>query len=160
MAGGPHRHLIRAATLLLGTLFIFFVVRAFLIPKSFGWYGHFRGENLKEQADLPLVHGSPDACMECHEEVVKLKSAGRHQAVPCQDCHAPLTQHVSEEGMQPMPINKSYTLCARCHQELEARPKTFPQIDFHEHVTAKNKNLESEEVCLNCHHPHNPQRKR
>src|SRR3989338_4085685 len=156
MGKGHHRHLICAALLLGGAIFLFFVVRAFLIPKSFGLYGHFRGENLAEQASLPIVHGNPNSCAECHDDVWKIKLAGRHAAVPCQDCHAPLTQHVTEDGVQPMPIHKTFALCARCHQKLEAKPKTFPQIDFHEHVVSKDKNLENEEICLSCHQPHSP----
>lgn len=151
-----HRHLLRALLLLCGGLFLFFVVRAFLIPHSFGEYGHFRGDNLKEQAEIPLVHGSPSSCGECHTDQVAIVSKGPHVKVPCQDCHGPLARHVTEEGIEPMPITRSFALCARCHQKLEARPKTFPQIDFHEHVVSKGKKLESEEICLTCHRSHNP----
>lgn len=157
---GHHQHLIRALGLLGVVAILFFVVRAFLIPHSFGRLGHFRGDNLMEQADLPIVQGSPTSCAECHEDEAKIILSGKHTTVPCQDCHGPLTQHVTEEGMQPMPIYKSQTLCARCHQKLEARPKTFPQIDFHEHLVSKNQSLEDEQICFHCHQPHNPIPKR
>lgn len=151
-----HRHLLRALLLLLGALLLFFVVRTFLTPHSFGQYGHFRGDNLKEQAAIALVHGSPSSCGECHQDQVGIVSKGPHIKIPCQDCHGPLGKHVTEEGIQPMPITKSFALCARCHQKLEARPKTFPQINLQEHVLSKGKNLESEEICSSCHRPHNP----
>lgn len=153
---GNHQHLIRAALLLGGALFVFFVVRALLLPHSFGQFGHFRGDNLTEQALKPVVHGAPSSCAECHDDKAKTMAGGRHATIPCQDCHAPLSQHVTEDGMQPMPINKSFTLCYRCHQQLPSRPKSFPQIDFHEHVVSKGKTLESEEICLSCHQPHSP----
>ncbi|MBI4124584.1 MAG: cytochrome c3 family protein [Deltaproteobacteria bacterium] len=160
MNKGHYRHLLRALILVAGACLVFFLLRAFLIPRSFGKYGFFRGDNLKEQADIPVVHGNPQACAECHDEQVKMIASGPHAGVPCQDCHAPLTQHITEEGIVPMPITRSYALCARCHQKLDARPKTFPQIDFQDHVAAKGKNWESEDICLNCHRSHNPLKKK
>lgn len=156
MNKGHYRHLLRAVVLVAGALLVFLLIRAFLVPHSFGQFGFFRGENLKEQASIPAVHGDPASCHECHDDQAKQIGGGPHAAVPCQDCHAPLAQHVTEEGIKPMPMVRSHTLCARCHQKLEARPKTFPQIDFHEHLVSKNQSLEDETICLNCHLPHSP----
>lgn len=150
-------HLLRAGAILFGVALVFFIVRAIVMPKSFGKYGSFRGDNLAEQAALPVVHGTPESCAECHEDQVKTKTAGKHAAVPCQTCHGPLATHVKENGMEPMVVNRSYALCARCHQKLEARPKTFPQIDMQEHVEGMGMKLEDNEaVCLTCHQPHSP----
>ena len=153
---GHRKHLFRAAGLLLGALFIFFVVRALLVPGSFGQYGHFRGDNLAEQAAKPMIHGSPVSCADCHDELFQIKMAGKHAAVPCQDCHAPLAHHIKDDGIEPMPIHKSYTLCIRCHLKIESRPKNFPQIDLHEHLAKANLTTDDEGVCFTCHKPHDP----
>lgn len=153
----PYHHLTRAAAILAGALLIFFVIRTFLIPSSFGQFGNFRGDNLAEQAGIPPAYGAPDSCAACHGELFKTKSHGKHAAVPCQTCHAPLSQHVTDDGISPMPVNRSFTLCARCHQKLEARPVQFPQISIGEHLSRKNLSTEGNEgVCLSCHNPHAP----
>lgn len=156
----PHRHLVRAGMILAGALMLFFIVRAFLIPKSFGEYGHFRGSNLAEQAAILPNYGPPDACASCHPDKVALKDKGVHASVPCQTCHGPLSGHVQDTGMKPMIINKSFTLCARCHQKIQARPSQFPQINIQEHLASAHLTTEGNEaVCLSCHNPHSPMSK-
>lgn len=152
-----YRHLVRAAGLLIGALFIFFVVRAFLIPSSYGQYGNFRGDNLAEQAAILPNYGPPDACATCHADHVAKKEKGKHASVPCQTCHGPVGDHVQDDGMKPMIINKSFTLCVRCHQKLEARPQQFPQINIGEHLARNHLSTDGNEaVCLSCHNPHRP----
>ena len=50
------------------------------------------------------------------------------------------------------PIDRSFTLCARCHRKMAARPPKFPQVDLDQHV---NGPVEGK-VCLQCHDPHSP----
>lgn len=153
----PHRHLVRAGMILVGALVAFFIVRALLVPKSFGQFGTFRGSNLAEQAALPANYGPPDVCATCHADLFETKAKGKHLNVPCQTCHGPVAEHVQDDGMKPMIINRSFTLCARCHQKLEARPAQFPQINIQEHLAGKNLTTEGNEgVCLTCHNPHSP----
>lgn len=153
----PHRHLVRAGLILVGVLIAFFVARALLVPKSFGQFGTFRGDNLAEQMALPVQYGPPDVCASCHAEIFATQTKGRHAFVPCQTCHGPVNIHVQDDGMKPMIINRSFTLCARCHQKLEARPVQFPQISIGEHLARKNLTTEgNEDVCLSCHNPHAP----
>ncbi len=153
----PHRHLVRAGLIVVGALIAFFVVRALLVPKSFGQYGHFRGDNLAEQMAPPSQYGPPDVCASCHAKIFDTKSKGRHASVPCQTCHGPVSGHVQDDGMKPMIVNRSFTLCARCHQKLEARPTQFPQITIQEHLGRVRLTTEGNEgVCLTCHNPHRP----
>ena len=51
-----------------------------------------------------------------------------------------------------MPVDRSYTLCARCHRKIEGRPAKFPQVVLDQHVPAA---LEVG-ICLQCHNPHSP----
>ncbi|MBI2346887.1 MAG: cytochrome C [Deltaproteobacteria bacterium] len=155
-----HRHLVRAGAALIGAALLFFVVRALVMPKSFGRFGHFRGDNIAEQAAIPAVHGAPEACAECHMEVAETKVAGKHASVPCQDCHGPLALHITEAGKEQMPMHRSFTLCARCHQQLAARPAAFPQIDLMEHLDVVGAGHDAlttnEAICFDCHRPHSP----
>lgn len=152
-----YHHLTRAGLLLAGALIAFFIVRALLVPASFGKYGNFRGDNLAEQAAIPVNYGPPEVCATCHAEHVAKKEKGKHAGVPCQTCHGPVGDHVQEDGMKPMIINKTFTLCARCHQKLEARPAQFPQINIYNHLARAKLTIDGNEaVCLSCHNPHAP----
>jgi hypothetical protein len=49
-------------------------------------------------------------------------------------------------------VDRSYTLCARCHRKVDGRPKAFPQVELEEHVGGPVEGR----VCLTCHDPHSP----
>jgi hypothetical protein len=152
-----YRHLVRVGILLVSALVVFFIVRAFLVPASYGEYGNFRGDNLAEQVAIPPNYGPPEVCTTCHADHVAKKAKGKHAAVPCQTCHGPVGDHVQDDGMKPMIVNKSFALCARCHQKLEARPQHFPQINIQNHLARVNLTTDGNEaVCLSCHNPHAP----
>ncbi len=71
-------------------------------------------------------------------------------------CHAPLGTHVVEgEVIAEMRRTRTHDLCALCHQQLVARPPTFPQVVLADHVAERGGEL-SEEICLECHDAHDP----
>ena len=149
------KHYFRAAFLLIGGAFLFLLVRAFLIPPSFGEYGFYRGANVEEQMAKPIHYAAPDACAACHDAPWQTHQKGKHASIPCQDCHAPLSEHVDiEKGelVAPMPIQKTSKLCLRCHLKLDSRPKTQPQIIVQEHGEGA--------ACFDCHKPHDPKNPR
>ncbi|MHC4080726.1 MAG: hypothetical protein ACYSU2_05350, partial [Planctomycetota bacterium] len=80
--------------------------------------------------------------------------------ISCEVCHAPLAAHAAAgEKIADMPIHRSITLCGWCHQRLDARPETFPQINFVEHVTDKGGGelIGQKDVCWECHeYAHDP----
>ena len=49
-------HLIRVAAVFLGGILVFAILRGFLVPASFGLYGHYRADAIKDVAALPVVH--------------------------------------------------------------------------------------------------------
>ena len=150
------KHYWRALFIILGALFVFLVVRAFLVPESFHKYGFYRGNNVAEQMGLKPVYGKKDACTDCHGDTVKLHAAAKHQSVQCQNCHAPLTRHIVDgEMVELMPIDRSPKLCLRCHRALPSRPKDFPQIIAKDHVGVVEEELEMG-ACLKCHNAHQP----
>lgn len=150
------KHLWRAVIIICMIPIGFVIVRHFMVPPSFGLYGFYRFDNVAEQMDKSLIHGNPTACQNCHDEVWQKRSKGKHIAVSCETCHAPLTLHIKDdEKSAVMPTDRSYSLCATCHQWLAARPKDFPQVIINEHLEEVGAEM-SEGVCLDCHNSHNP----
>lgn len=81
-----YKHIFRAVLLLITFLVFGAIVRAALVPDSFGKYGPYRGDHLDEERFATPVLGSDDDCLECHETEWDMAD-GRHAYVPCADCH-------------------------------------------------------------------------
>ena len=140
-------HLFRLAGLyLLGTL-LFLGIRAFYVPKSFGEYGHYRGNAISEIADRPLHFAGHQNCQTCHADIFQTKMTGKHAGVNCEACHGPLEKHAQDPSIDPGKPEVA-TLCVRCHAASAARPKWFPQVDAATHANGV--------PCDTCHQPHNP----
>jgi hypothetical protein len=89
----------------------------------------------------------------CHDDRAKVHAAGAHKAVSCEICHGPLGTHVKDgDVVAKMNVDRSFTLCARCHRKILGRPEKFPQVVLSQHVQSP---LEGK-VCLECHDPHSP----
>jgi hypothetical protein len=124
----------------------FVVVRTFLVPPSFGQYGHYRGAAVDEAALRPIKYAGRTACVDCHEDVVTPQSQGPHQTVACETCHGPSAAHIDSGGeIKPLKPGER-TFCPVCHTYDAARPTGFPQID----PIAHNEGL----PCAGCHDPH------
>ena len=140
-------HLFRlAAVFLVGTL-AFLGMRVFLVPKSFGQYGHYRGDAIAEMAARPVKFAGHQACEDCHADVLEKKKAGRHARVNCEACHGPLAKHADDPSVQPVKLDTA-VLCVRCHEANAAKPKGFPQVASADHSTGL--------PCDTCHQPHSP----
>jgi hypothetical protein len=141
-------HLFRlVAVFVVGTL-AFFGMRAFLVPKSFGQYGHYRGDALAEVAAHPVNFAGHQACEDCHTDVLEKKKSGRHAHVNCEACHGALAKHAEDPGsVQPAKLDTA-VLCVRCHEANIAKPKGFPQVVSADHSTGL--------PCDTCHQPHSP----
>jgi ribosomal protein L37AE/L43A len=150
------KHIARMAILVILILVGFHIFRTLFTPKSFGRYGHYRADNVTEQMAKPVVHGENHSCSQCHEEILKEIGHGSHKSLSCESCHAPVSLHVREgELIGKMPKNISTALCLRCHEKLESRPKTFPQIVSEDHIRRAQMEM-APDVCLRCHKAHVP----
>ena len=138
---------VRLAFVTVAIVVSYFSARHFLVPESFGQYGWYRGNALKEYAALPLVYGGQAACAECHEEVVKKRAKAGHASVACESCHGPLQAHVDDPNIKPPKIGNP-KLCAGCHESSPARPVKFKQVVLSEH--------NADQKCTECHQPHLP----
>ena len=148
-------HLIRPAIVLLIGLGLFLAIRAAVVPKGFGQYGHYRPGALAAVRRHPVSYAGQDTCVMCHDDQAKVRAAGRHARVACEACHGPQANHAAEQmnGVANGPAAKPKlpdvaTLCVRCHEKDAAKPKTFPQVASTEHSGGM--------LCNTCHKPHNP----
>lgn len=146
------KHIWRAAFLLAAVLTVVVVGRHFLIPESFGGMGYYRYDALFELMDKEPLHGAPDACADCHDEIAAAKAGGAHAPVKCEVCHDTLASHVKDgDKFADMRINRSWELCAYCHQKLAGRPDFIKQVDLMEHLELQPGQPIPAEACVQCH---------
>lgn len=143
-------HIKRALMLLVTVIFLFLVVRSFVVPESFGQYGWYRGDSVIDNRNFPVEHAGSATCGEenCHKNIYKIWTENRHKTVNCETCHGPSEKHVSDIRILPQPANESRDYCGLCHFKQAARPASFPQIDPGKH----GQDLK----CGYCHNPHKP----
>ena len=82
-------HLFRFLGLFVLAFLVFLVIRGYVVPKSFGQYGHYRGAAIGEIAAHPVKFAGHQTCEGCHVDVADLKSKGKHAHVNCEACHGP-----------------------------------------------------------------------
>jgi hypothetical protein len=141
-------HLFRFAGLFVIAFIVFWVVRGYVVPKSFGKYGHYRAAAIDEIAARPVHYAGHQACETCHTDVLDVKKAGKHAGVNCEACHGPQAKHADDPGSVTPAKLDTATLCVRCHEASVARPKTFPQVNAADHANGV--------PCETCHQPHSP----
>ncbi len=146
------RHVLRIGALVVVIIAGFSIARTFAKPATYGDYGPYRAAAVGEIAARAPVHGGVEACAKCHADKAKERAEGSHKTVVCEICHSPLASHV-KDGVKvaAMVTEKSWKLCARCHQQIAGRPAGFPQQNLEQHVDK----LEGA-VCMDCHNPHSP----
>jgi len=141
-------HLLRLAAVFLVGMALFLIARGLLVPRSFGQYGHYRGNAIGEIAALPVSYAGHQVCEGCHAEVLEVTSKGVHKGVACESCHAPLAKHADDPAsVQPAKLDTA-KLCVRCHEANIAKPKNFPQVASEDHSGGA--------PCDSCHKPHSP----
>lgn len=149
------RHITRLLIIIALLIVGFLVVRSLLIPASFGEYGHYRGNNLEEQMNIPLVHQSSDFCSECHQLQLNDWMESGHRSVNCEVCHGHWEIH--NGNLKTMTADKGSGACLLCHQKLTGRPSDFPQIgSLAMHLEEQEVSEEDEYDCIDCHDPHMP----
>ena len=141
-------HLLRLAGVFLAGLLFFLILRSQLVPKSFGQYGHYRGDALAEVSARLVKYAGHQTCEECHSDVLDTKKAGKHAHVNCEACHGALATHAADPTSVVPQLPDTLVLCARCHQENLAKPAGFPQVNPKDHM--------GDVPCKTCHQPHSP----
>ncbi len=146
-------HTIRLVMIIGALVAVFALVRSFLIPESFGTYGHYRGANLAEQMEMPLVHMESAFCMDCHQEQHTDWRSGNHRTVNCEVCHGHWEIH--NGNLKTMTAVKGNDACLLCHQALTGRPASLSQVkSLALHLAEKEKSGTDAQTCVECHDPH------
>ncbi len=141
-------HLFRFAGLFVLAFLVFLAIRGFVVPKSFGEFGHYRGAAISEIAARPVKFAGHQACASCHSDVVEAKAKGKHVTVNCEACHGALAAHVADPTEAVPAKLDTAVLCARCHTATAAKPSGFPQVVPADHSNGV--------PCETCHNPHSP----
>jgi hypothetical protein len=128
---------------------LFLVLRHYLVPVTFGEYGHYRGASLGDNA-LPEIHyAGQQACFECHQDVEDLKKTDVHSEIHCETCHGPGQKHILSGASADILKPAGREFCGVCHALNKAKPESaIFQIDLNKHNVGKN--------CIECHNPHQP----
>ena len=149
------KHIVRAGLLLVVGVVALVLGRFLFVPESWGRYGAYRANDVPTQMAKPLRHGGSLSCRECHPDIFDEVRANQHAGLACEGCHAPLAEHVRDgDWVAEMPVRRSADLCLLCHQQLDARPGTHPQIQPRLHL--EEQGASPEDACLDCHGSHTP----
>jgi hypothetical protein len=128
---------------------LFLIARHFLVPESFGKYGHYRADALQENAELEIHYAGEQACLDCHQDIQDLKEQDVHSGIHCETCHGPGQKHVITSEASDILKPSGREFCGSCHQLNAARLKDAVfQVDLAKHNIGKN--------CTECHNPHQP----
>jgi hypothetical protein len=141
-------HLVRLVVVAFVAVLLFFALRKVMVPSEFGKYGHFRPAALAEIASKTPVYAGRGACADCHDDVVKLKSQGKHADIACETCHGAASVHVADSEKQKPLLPDTKVLCPSCHEASTAKPSRFPQVVSSDHA--------GDAACGTCHKPHQP----
>jgi len=141
-------HLFRLVLLFVAGTALFLIVRALLVPAGFGVYGHFRSGAMDDNAARVPAFAGHVACADCHDDVAKTLAGDHHARVGCESCHGPLAAHAADpDAVKPDKLDV-VPLCARCHEQNQARPAKHPQVDVAAHAEGA--------ACTECHAAHAP----
>ena len=149
-------------------LVLFFVIAAVLglvvkmiaTPRSFGKYGHYRGDAVMDERDREIRHMTNDSCLACHPHIKEMHLSGIHKTVSCEFCHGPYADHIRDnKKIGALPVKRGTeitTLCLRCHNQIiRARPKeSIKMISMPRHL--EEKHVRTDHVCDQCHNVHAP----
>jgi hypothetical protein len=128
---------------------LFLLVRHFLVPDTFGEYGHYRGDALIDNALVEIHYSGQQACFECHQDVEDLKTLDVHSEIHCETCHGPGQKHVVSSDPADILKPAGREFCGLCHSKNAARRQDAVfQVDLNEHNVGK--------ICIECHNPHQP----
>jgi hypothetical protein len=140
--------LIPLTLILAGCIAALILARSWLVPESFGQYGHYRADAVDEIREQPIVFAGSDACYDCHDDIVELKASSLHKGVACEVCHGPAAEHIEAPDEYTPDAPRGRGQCPLCHGYEVSRPSGFPQIVEARHNPGQ--------PCMSCHEPHNP----
>ena len=94
---------------------LFLVLRHFLVPKTFGVYGHYRAASLIDNAQLEIHYSGQQACFVCHQDIEDKKAQDVHSDIHCETCHGPGEKHVVNSKVEKILKPTGREFCGSCH---------------------------------------------
>ena len=129
-------------------IILFLIARHFLIPESFGKYGHYRADSMDEIAALPINYAGKEECVACHDTEADLMASDAHSTLSCEVCHGPGAKHADDPETNKLIKPGTREDCGKCHSINPGRRiEVIDQIDTKAHHPEK-------ENCIDCHNPH------
>lgn len=140
----------RVGLLLIIVLIIFFSAMQLFIPQSFGQYGGYRGDSIRENANFEISFAEgTGACAKCHNNTISELGSAQHANIDCQTCHGPGEKHKNSPKSFSLKISGDKNLCASCHSTIAGRQG--------KEIATVNPVMHSGGViCTKCHDPHQP----
>lgn len=155
-----YSHIFRIVFILIFVGVVGVVVRAKVLPQSFGKYGHYRGSAIDDELNRPIRNGTNASCLVCHPHIREMHLEGVHKTVSCEFCHGPVADHVKDgKVIAKLPKKEGKEikkLCLRCHNQIiRARPKeSIKMISMPQHL--EQKHVRTDHNCNQCHNGHAP----
>ena len=87
------RHLFRFAGLFVIAFLVFWVIRGYVVPKSFTVWA-LCGAALGDLAAHPVKFAGHESCETCHSDIADTHTKGAHAHVNCEACHGALYQRL------------------------------------------------------------------
>ncbi len=151
-------YLKRLLLLLIGGAVVSIVAIIFLKPSSWGEYGNYRGDALKDEASKSMVYGDNKSCISCHKEIDALAKESTHKRLSCELCHTPLSEHVKDDKKFKDAVvvskERQNELCLLCHKKVLGREGDFPVVDPEKHLDMLA--VKPDTNCNKCHAVHAP----
>jgi hypothetical protein len=166
-----YQHIIRLGIVMAVGGTVLLVVRASLVPATFGQYGSYVGASVEVIRNRPIRYVGSERCKDCHKKEWGKWSRKEHQTVACEVCHGPSSRHsVEEVEVRPLPLRcksngrmleQGHDLCMSCHAEVQGRATDVSQINAQQHlaefkITEQSEDFEESMRCLTCHNGHSP----
>ncbi|KKM10798.1 hypothetical protein SY88_12005 [Clostridiales bacterium PH28_bin88] len=140
----------RVGVVLIALIAVFMIVQQISVPKSFGAYGYYRGDNVQEWVERePEFSPGNGTCTTCHGDKQNSWGVAEHRQVSCESCHGSAGKHTRNPVELKPVVDNSREFCGVCHNSLATRPETsIRQVDVKTHNPGMN--------CTVCHDPHQP----
>jgi len=155
-----YSHVFRIVLILIVVGVVGVAVRAMVLPKTFGEYGHYSGSAIEDEMNRPIRNGTNASCLVCHPYIREMHMEGVHKTVSCEFCHGPVADHVKDGkvigNLPKKQGDEIKTLCLRCHNQIiRARPEeSIKMISMPQHLEQKHVRIDHN--CNQCHNVHAP----
>ena len=90
-------HFIRIIVILAVLAVVGIGVRAMMVPKDFGQYGHYRAGAIQDEINREVRNGTNASCLPCHPYIKEMHFSGVHKTVSCEFCHGPFGDHLRRQ---------------------------------------------------------------